>query len=185
MPVSRPGSRGAAAVRVLQLPAQASSYLTLGTPEVNAAATNGSGYVRYVVMTGDPGTTADEADVRLTVEVTDVRRSSDLSDYTGELQYQAVVRVTDRGNGSLATEPATGFDTELAAAVPCTETPSVDTGATCALDTTVDALLPGAVVEKRRATWNLGAAQVYDGGPSERAGGSGARLFETQGLFVP
>ena len=51
-----------------------------------------------------------------------------------------------------------------------------DVGSTCQLDTTVEALVPGAVVEKRRAIWELGAIRVHDGA---------GNLFMTQGLFVP
>jgi hypothetical protein len=41
---------------------------------------------------------------------------------------------------------------------------------------TREALVPGAVVERRRAIWELGAIRVHDGA---------GNLFMTQGLFVP
>ena len=40
-------------------------------------------------------------------------------------------------------------------------------------------------MEGKRATWELGKVQIYDGGASGFAGGSGATLFATQGVFVP
>ena len=54
-------------------------------------AANSVGSVRYGVVTG--------GDVNVTVSVTDVRKQSDLSDYTGELQVNPSVRITDRNNG--------------------------------------------------------------------------------------
>ena len=44
------------------------------------------GSVRFAVMPGNPGTPADEADVKIQTTVTDVRIKSNLNDYTGELE---------------------------------------------------------------------------------------------------
>ena len=52
---------------------------------------------RRARRSGDP--CRDEADVKLSVSITDVRKRSDLSDYTGELQLSSLVRITDRYNG--------------------------------------------------------------------------------------
>ena len=49
----------------------------------------------------------------------------------------------------------------------------------------MNAIVPGLIVEGKRATWQLGQVQVYDGGASGYAGSSDATLFQTQGLFVP
>ena len=115
----------------------------------------------------------------------DVRLKSDLSDYTGELQVRGEIRITDRNNGPLQNEGATGFDTEFPVTVPCTPTASGTVGATCSVSSTVNAILPGTVVEGKRAVWQLGQVQVFDGGATGLAGASDATLFETQGLFVP
>ena len=45
--------------------------------------------------------------------------------------------------------------------------------------------MPGTVIEGKRATWEMGKVELYDGGASGVAGGSGATLFQTQGIFVP
>jgi hypothetical protein len=37
----------------------------------------------------------------------------------------------------------------------------------------------------RRAIWQLGQVQVYDGGASGVAGASDATLFMDQGVFIP
>ena len=119
------------------------------------------------------------------VHLTDVRRQSDLSDYAGQLQLRTAVRLTDRLNGSLQSESATGFDTELPATVPCAATASASIGGNCSLASSFNAILPGTIVERKRQNWEFGPVRVFDGGASGTAGGSGARLFATQGLFAP
>ena len=48
------------------------------------------------VIPGNPATQADEADVALSVSISDVRRKSDLADYGGELEARTTLRLTDR-----------------------------------------------------------------------------------------
>jgi hypothetical protein len=166
-------------------PTATSGFLTVGTPDANGAPSNAVGSVLYIVVQGDPSTEANEADVSVLVQLSDVRRSDDLSDYTGEVQLRQGVRITDLLNGSLQNEAATGFDTDLSATVPCAATASSTVGASCSLSSSFNAILPGSVIEGKRATWQLERAQVFDGGANGTAGSSGATLFETQGLFVP
>ena len=159
--------------------------MTVGTVDANGAPAKSAGSVSYQVSVGDPSTSASESDVRLKVSLTDVRRKGDLTDYTGELQVQGAVRITDKASGPLQNEAATGFDTEFPAAVPCVATASTTVGSTCSLTSSFNAIVPGTVVERKRATWQLGKVQVFDGGTTEVAGDSGASLFATQGIFVP
>jgi hypothetical protein len=67
-------------------------------------------------------------------------------------------------------------DTTLGFDLPCTATADTTVGSTCALSTTYDALVPGAVTEARRSIWALGQVQVRD---------SGGAPFMRQGIFVP
>jgi hypothetical protein len=70
--------------------------------------------------------------------------------------------------------------------IPCAITSDPDTGGACTLNTTADALYPGAIVEGRRAIWQLGALEVYDGGADDDADTAGDNtLFMKQGIFVP
>ena len=47
-------------------------------------------------------------------------------------------------------------------------------------------MFPGALVEGRRAIWQLGALQVYDGGSDGDGDTPGDNtLFLKQGIFVP
>jgi hypothetical protein len=165
-------------------PAAASSFLTVGTPDANGAIARSTGSVAYKVMVGDSYTPANEADVRMSVDLSDVRRKADLADYTGELQARDAVRITDRLNGPLKNEAAT-LEAQFPVTVPCAATAAGATGATCSLSSTFNAIVPGVVVEGKRANWELGQLQVFDGGSSGTAGASDSTLFETQGLFVP
>jgi hypothetical protein len=139
---------------------------------------------RLVVVPGNPNTPADDADVRLTVSLTDVRKSTDLSDYTGELQLTPRLRVTDRYNGPSQSEPATTQDGLFPVTVPCAATPSA-AGGTCSVSTTFDAVVPGAVPEGKRSVWALDALELTDGGADGIAATAPNTLFARQGVFVP
>jgi plastocyanin len=166
-------------------PAQASDWLTVGTPDANGPAANSIGSARLVALTGDPGTPADEADVRLVTSITDVRsRTSGLPDYTGELQARLALRITDRLNGPSLTETGTG-DTTFTFAVPCTATGNTGVGSTCTVNTTADALAPGTVLEGKRAVWQVGKIELFDGGADGVASTAGNTLFADQSMFVP
>jgi dipeptidyl aminopeptidase/acylaminoacyl peptidase len=64
-------------------PKQASDNLTVGTLDSNGQRANFAGSVRFDVAKGDPGTPADEADVRLRVNLKDVRCKAAISPCTG------------------------------------------------------------------------------------------------------
>ena len=67
------GARAAAGVHSCSSPTGASSQLTIGTDDANGAETNSSGFVSYGVITRNPATPANEADVSLRVDLSDVR----------------------------------------------------------------------------------------------------------------
>ena len=168
-------------------PAQISSLLTVGTPDANGAANaNAVASVRLDTVAGDPATVADEADVKLKASSTDVRLASGLGDYTGELEARLRLRITDRGSGPTGDEPATVQDLDLPFTVPCAATGDPATGASCAVNTSADAVTPGTVTETRRTIWELDAVRLFDGGPDGVASTTaGNAVFETQGVFVP
>jgi PKD repeat protein len=161
-------------------PAPASPRLTVGTPDANGAPAGSIGFAQLAVVSGNASTTADEADVRMQLELGDVRHASDLSDYGGELEARTTIRVTDRAGG-----PATLAPVALPVAVPCSTTVSEAIGATCALSTTFDALMPGIVNEGARALWEIAQLEVLDGGPDGDVGTPDNSLFAKPGIFVP
>jgi len=135
-------------------------------------------HVRINPVRGLPGTPADEADVRLRANIDDVRLASDLSDYTGDLELRLVVQVTDRDNTPHPGGPGPATVQKLTHShpLPCAATADATVGATCAFDTTVEALVPGAVKELQRAIWALDQVQVHDGDGDP---------FLRQGIFIP
>jgi plastocyanin len=161
-------------------PVQVSDFLTAGSPDANSRAANFQGSVTLSVL-------AAPADLRIVSSLTDVRKKSDLSDYTGQLQAKLPLRITDKYNGPSLTETATG-DTSLAVTIPCTATgPSTDTtvGSTCTVTTTANAVAPGAVIDGNRAIWELTNVEVYDGGADGVASTAGNTLFADQAVFAP
>jgi len=167
-------------------PAQTSARLTVGTPDANSRAATMVGSVRFGVMAGNPGTPADEADVLIETRVTDVRLTAGLGDYTGELEGRVSLRITDRLNGAGQNEGATVTDTPFSFAVPCTATSGTgNVGATCSLNTTADAVVPGLVVETKRTIWQMSDVELRDGGPDGLASTQDNTRFARQGIFVP
>jgi hypothetical protein len=161
-----------------------SAELTVGTADSNAKPAEFSGSVRLVVQPNDLATSGDDTDVRAILSLTDVRRKSDLSDYTGEVQARPVVRITDRSNGPSGSERATMVDTTFAMTAQCGPTAGT-VGANCDLSTTWNALMPGVATEGKRAIWQLGSMDVWDGGPDGDADTGPNTLFARQGVFAP
>jgi acyl-homoserine lactone acylase PvdQ len=169
-------------------PEQRSDYLTIGAPDANGKLVNSIGHVSLSVFVGNPSTPADEADVNVTLSLTDVRKRSDLSDYTGQLQVESQVRITDSDNELAAgggSDPATVTDFPLAVPASCAATADTSIGGDCSVSTTLDALVPGTIKEGDRASWQLGAVQVFDGGADGLLSTSPNTLFARQGVFVP
>jgi hypothetical protein len=166
-------------------PQPASDYLTVGTPDSNGRQSKASGSARLETVVGNPTTTADEADVTMGLDLTDVRVQGTLGDYTGELQVNVTLRMIDKYNGSTPVDAATvtGFIASFPAT--CTGTPDTTVGSTCAASTSADALVPGSAVEGVRAIWQLGQVEVLDGGADGSASTNPNTPFMRQGIFVP
>jgi hypothetical protein len=169
-------------------PVPTSRYLTVGTPDANGQGANSIGSVKLNVLPGNPSTPADEADITIAFSLTDVRKQGDLSDYAGELRAATSLRITDKLNGGSQILPGTVADMPFGFTVPCATTVSSTIGGTCALNTTLDALVGGgAVKESKRSIFKLvGDVEVYDGG-ADTDGDTGGdnTLFAGSGLFVP
>jgi hypothetical protein len=163
-------------------PVQASPLLTIGSPDANGqAAGSNNNFVQLTVL-GVPGGPED-SDVQLSASFTDVRKTSDLSDYSGELQVSVDLEMTDRDPlNSLASTIAT---LPFNATIPCTPTVSTTIGSTCSVTTTADTLVPGMVPEAKRLNWELGRVTAMDGGLDNLAATADNNVFAVQGLFVP
>jgi hypothetical protein len=157
-------------------PTQSSANLTLGTPDSNGQPANGLASVFLATRVGD---------LKTVVTIRDVRKASDLSDYTGQLDVQTDLRITDRNN-TPSPGPATATDSPLRVPVSCTATGSTTLGSDCNLTTTVNSLYPGAISAGQRAVWELGQVKAYDGGVDGLASTTADNtLFLTEGIFIP
>jgi hypothetical protein len=175
-------------------PVQQSSLLT--TSPIG----KGGGFARLDTVADNPGTQADEADVRITGLATDVRKASDGSDYTGKVIFTTAIRITDSGNGGSGRNAGTVQDAELSIPVICVATADTNVGASCNLDTTADTLVPGVVKTGKRALISSFSVNVKDAGPDgsiapspdplglgcpPTCGSGDESVFLGQGVFAP
>ena len=98
----------------------------------------------------------------------------------------APLRTTDLWNaGGGRTGRAPWSTSRLRVAVPCVATAGPE-GATCSIDTTVDAVIPGFVRERKRMLLQLGQVLVhYAGGDDNPYTLEDNRPLFAQGVFVP
>ena len=137
-------------------PAPAANALTVGTPHANGQEARSEVSVTFDTIVGNPATLADEADVRVTVRFTHVRRALDLTDYTGHLRCPLVVRLTDRFNGCCDVGgPHSRTLTDALAeelltfGAPCAATADPAERATCSASTSANVIAPRSVRRRR------------------------------------
>jgi hypothetical protein len=112
------------------------------------------------------------------------RRTASFPDYTGQLQMETTIRVTDRDNGPSL--HGTVLDTPFRVTVPCATTADPAVGSTRSVNTTADAVVGGGTIkEGRRSIWQLGQVRVNDGGADGVASTTPNSPFVTQGVLVP
>ncbi len=176
-----------------------SEVLTVGTPDHNGLQANASSYVKLVTQLGAAGPPND-ADMIVLVHINDVRCGPQggaacpggvTQDFAGRLVLRTSVRVTDKASGT--GDAATVQTFPLDFPVQCTPTATAP-GGTCDATTSLNTLLPGAIVEGQRAIIELGQIRVYDPGPNGTGFGGGCppscgdgdeTVFLRQGIFVP
>jgi len=167
-------------------PVASSSVLTVGTPDApgNGAAANSIDAITYKVLASD---------VRVDLSMTDVRNKPSLTDYVGRVLARVPLQITDRNNAAEIPETATMQTIQLQFPADCVATASTSIGSTCDLTTTVDAQIPGAVLDNQRSIWELGQVEIRDAGPNGTGYGScpptcgdgDEAAFMRQGIFIP
>jgi hypothetical protein len=182
-------------------PVQTSNNITVGTFDANGANSNFKGSIRLSVKVGVPGPPED-SDVKIVASMTDIRckagnaacgaaNAADGADYTGEVQGNAQIRITDHWN---AVAPGGGPDAATVQDIPfpvnatCTATAgNTAIGSTCAVNTTANAVLPGVPVKDgKRANVEIQQLQITDGGSDGVMGTpTGNTLAFVQGIFIP
>ena len=155
-----------------------------------------TGSARLDILLGNPGTPADEADVRVNVSTTDVRRASDGTDYPGNLIFSLALRVSDRGTGTSEALSGTVGDLDISLPIACSTTGDTTTGSICSISTTMDTLVPNFAREGKRSTMATRSLKVLDAGvdatitpPSgscpPTCGSGDEKTFVESGLFTP
>jgi hypothetical protein len=179
-------------------PVQSSTAITVGSPDANGAPANFEGFVKLEVLVGTPGP-PDDSDVLITSNMTDIRckagttacgsaNAADGADYTGGMQGNATIRITDHFNAVAAgggTDPGTVVDIPYPINATCAATASTTIGGTCSANTSANAAVPGAVKDGKRANVEVGQITITDGGPDGVVGTSPNTLFAVQGIFIP
>jgi hypothetical protein len=159
-----------------------------GTNARIAAATWGG----LSVIPGDANPlTGDQADVSIQVHATDVRDDNG-NEYTDAVGLVEKMRISDESNctpgpGCPGTyqESGTLIDFHLPAQFFCVGTADPNVGATCSLNTTVDAVAPGVINEGKNMVLQVFRLRLSDSGQNGVIGDSDDREFAMQGVFVP
>jgi hypothetical protein len=181
-------------------PVQTSNNLTIGTFDANGANSNGKASIRISVKVGVPGGVED-SDVNLVATSSDIRckagnaacgagNAADGADYTGQVQGNALIRITDHWNAVApggGPDAATVQDIPFPVTVTCAETASTAVGSNCNITTSANSVVPGTPVKDgKRGNVEIKQIQVTDGGPDGVMGTpTGNTLFAVQGIFIP
>jgi len=189
---------------------ESSNWLTSGTTDANGFASQGVAFAKITVCasgtsTGTCSTPAGMSvpDVRIESKGTDIRckvggptqancEGGALSDYVGQVQGNATIRITDHHNSVTpggTGDTATVTDLPFPVIAGCAANPAggnaMAIGGTCNVVTHANGVVPGAVVPNKRANVEIGQIQISDGGQAGVAGAGDATLYGVQGIFIP
>ena len=184
-------------------PAKSSPVLMVGSPDANGFPASSVSSTRFRVGNGNPATEANEADVVAVVKVDDVRCAQTSTaacpsatvgtDYTGRVAISVNLQITDQRNAPEQPDHGTVQTLPFAWSVQCTATPETTKGANCSATTSLNAILPGVVLETKRTIWEMGQVTVRDAGTNgtgyaacpPTCGDGDENTFMRQGIFVP
>src|SRR5688572_18465493 len=179
-------------------PVQTSGSVTVGTPDANGAAANMTGFVKLDVLVGAVGA-PDDSDVLITANISDVRckagttacgnaNAADGADYTGQMQGNATIRITDHYNAVApggGTDAATVVDIPFPVPAQCANTASTAQGRPCTANTSANATVPSAVKDAKRANIEVGQITITDGGADGQNATTPNTVAFVQGIFIP
>ena len=173
-------------------PVQASNFLTVGSPDANGAGANSIAFILLRVDAIPP------EDVLITSTGTDIRclpataaavcNSANTAagpDYSGQVQGNATIRISDHYNGAGLNEAATVVDIPFPVNGTCSNTAATTIGGTCLTNTSANAVVPGAVKDNQRGIVEIGQLSISDGGADGQVSTADNTLFGVQGIFIP
>jgi hypothetical protein len=179
-------------------PVPGSSFLTVGTPDANGAPAKSQGFVKVAVRT-NPGP-PPQSTIVITSRVTDVRCKAGTStcgnanstggpDYTGELQANATIRITDHYNATSpggGSDPATLVDIPFPVYMPCAGTSDPSVGGVCDVAFAPQPLIPNETwFNGKRVVVEMTQFEVSDGGSDGAVSTTPNTPFMRQGIFIP
>jgi hypothetical protein len=89
-------------------------------------------------------------------------------------------------SASTSTTEATLVDIQFPVPVDCMVDPEPGiTGSNCGVNTTANAVVPGSVINGRKAVVEFGEIQLLDSGPDGVRGNTDDQRFATQGIYLP
>jgi hypothetical protein len=137
-------------------------------------------------------------ELRFTGSISDVRclpatdatvcssaNGADGPDYSGDLEFNAMIRVSDHYNGQNLNEAATVRDIPFPLRGTCVNTADTSTGGVCNITTSSCPLPEGCSTAGRRTVIELAQIEVIDGGADGNVFTDPNTVFLRQGLFVP
>jgi hypothetical protein len=135
------------------------------------------------------------ADIFITSQATDVRAGDpsgpdyDPNPNGADLTLVEKWRISDHANSSsqsicTTSCPGTVADLDFPVPVECAQTSAADVGSTCAVDTSANAVLPGAIQTSEQAVIQVFRLRLNDAGPDGVPGGGDDTLFQQQGLYL-
>jgi hypothetical protein len=174
-------------------PLQSSNFLTVGTPDANGAGANSIGFLLLKVRSTSP------EDILFTGTISDVRclagtaasvctssNSAEGPDYSGRLQANATIRVSDHYNGPGLNEAATVQDIPFPINFVCANTPDTSIGGLCTVDDQGPVVCPECGVQEGvRTVVGITQFEVFDGGADGDINTAGNTVFMRQGIFIP
>jgi hypothetical protein len=173
-------------------PVQTSNFLTVGSPDANGAGANSIAFILLRVDAVPP------EDVLITSTGTDIRclpattpavcnsaNASDGPDYSGQVQGNATIRISDHTNGPSLAEAATMVDVPFPVNAQCANTAATNIGGLCGVNTSANAVVPGAVKDNQRGVVELSQVPVNDGGADGQIATADNTVFGVQGIFIP
>jgi hypothetical protein len=145
----------------------------------------------------------DQEDVKLTATATDIRCKAGANanvcgnengapagkvgdDYTGQVQGDATIRITDAFNGGPGfTTHGTVVDLPFPVTGNCANTVGNTIGGTCSTNTSADTVVPNVVKEGKKANVEIETIHVNDGGADGVVSTAPNSLFARQGIYIP
>lgn len=177
-------------------PDSTSSYLTVGTPDVNGFQAQSTAHFKWKVYPGVPGPPTDNVHV-FDFSISDVRCrtagpgcAAPNDDYAGSVELRIGSVISDHNNNVApggGTDAGTTQPFNFGFTVTCTTTSDPAIGSMCSQNIHyLENIIPGGIQDSKRTIWELGQVQVFDGGADADGSTAGDNtLFAVQGVFVP